>query len=525
MNKLFAAGTNFLRLNTLVGRISSIFFILALLLAGLQYLLISILWNLAEQESRQRLEWHLGEDLAAKVQSTINANSATMFEQVQLQLQEFEAINPRISISVLDSEGKLIPEFYRTAYYPIESQRGISAEVLREAAAEGLNRSFPLYAPSIEMSGNSVSTVFSLGKLRYRNQDAYLYVELDNSAYRSLINGLEAKYIFVGGSLTSLALLLGLSAIGYFGISGIANRFRAFTEGVNKIAGGTYTTRVPSGDRDEVAVLGKQINHMAECIESSIKRLEDNDRWRREMTASLSHDLKTPLSAMLAHNEQLIRSFSPERDAEILTRLSIFERNLHTLHKYVEDILELSRLESSQFKIEVGPFHIAEIIEDELIPRLQPLADEHGLTLVAKISPEAKLVYFDVTLFERILENLISNALKYSQGTTVEINFEMAAEHGWVSVQDDGCGIPQDALEKLLKPFTRGDSARTTANPGSGLGLAIVALILKAHGSALECTSKVGGGTRFRFKVAQTDQAAQSMLAAVEQETRFLGVL
>ncbi len=501
----------------LVARISVIFFLLGLLLASVQYLLLRGLWGSAELQRKQRMEWDLASELATELQPLLNDRNDS--NELRKSLSTFSRINRHIEVYILDKTGAVVESMYHREDRPMTFsgwETKLSLELLESVLAAKLDREFPILGP-LPRNPN-FSAIFSVARIKVYGKPGYVYVILEAPAYQIIARGLEAKYIAFGGLVTSLVLFASISGLGYLLVLGITRRFTAFRRGVGAIATGELSARVPIRGEDEIAELGEQINSMAEQIELSVERLRENDRWRKEMTAAFSHDLKSPIASLRLHIEQLQRAGESTSDTELSHKLGILQRNVRTIGSYVDNILELSRLESGELQPQIAPFFISEIVEDELIPRFQALADERQVTLSSSIDSALGTVYGDIELISRALSNLIANAIYYNRdGGTVAIEIVESKGTASVTVRDSGVGIAEDRISELLKPFTRGDASRSGNNPGSGLGLAIVKLIVEAHGGELQIDSQLGTGTTIRFEIATEMQTAN-------EQARPLGV-
>ena len=244
-----------------------------------------------------------------------------------------------------------------------------------------------------------------------------------------------------------------------------------------------------------------QFNTMAEKINAQFNELKRTDGRRREMVANISHDLRTPLTTMRGYLETLLiksESLSPEEKKQYLeTALS------HSQHlgKLVEQLFELARLDSCESVVYSEPFSMGELVQDVTQSYLLR-AEQKSIQLEVDLNPDAPLIYGDIAMMQRVLENLLENGLRHTpEGGLVSISVDIDSGNVIVRVADTGCGIPAEDVPRIFERFHQQDINRTGSS-SSGLGLAIVKRILELHGSAIRVRSEIGHGTTFSFNLA-----------------------
>lgn len=256
-------------------------------------------------------------------------------------------------------------------------------------------------------------------------------------------------------------------------------------------------TRLPLPQRrDELYQLAMAINELLERIESSLSR-------EKQITADLSHELRTPLTGIRGTLEVLLRQRRTPEQYE--TKLAYLLEETDRLHKLLEQILQLARLESGNVNVARSPIDLygqIAVIVDNWLPVLQ-----EKRAAVEVLIPPGILVHADAVLLEIMLGNLLSNAVKYGQ-EAVHIKIRWDDARRCLSVVDNGPGIPAEQLPHIFDRFYRGDRARSARVQGSGLGLAIVQKTAELQNITLQVTSKEGEGTVFNMLFAE--KAAQS---------------
>jgi two-component system OmpR family sensor kinase len=241
---------------------------------------------------------------------------------------------------------------------------------------------------------------------------------------------------------------------------------------------------------------------MTERINSQVKKLEQFDSMRRELVANVSHDLRTPLATLRGYIETLIlkdKSLSPEERQEYL---KIAINHCERLGKLIADLFELAKLDAHDMALNTEPFSLSDLVQD-VIQKFELTAKERKINMVTNIGRELPFAYADIAMIERVLENLIDNALRFTpeQG---RVGIELSSEGKdtiTVKISDTGKGIPETELPRIFDRFYRTDSSRKDRSSHSGLGLAVTKKILELHGSPISVKSNPDEGTVFTFNL------------------------
>ena len=220
-----------------------------------------------------------------------------------------------------------------------------------------------------------------------------------------------------------------------------------------------------------------------------LRRLET---IRRDFVANVSHELKTPLTAVSGYAETLLDDGIPPEQRQRF--VETIRDNATRMQRIVDDLLDLSRIESGGWRPNVSTVDVGGIVSD-VFTALQSAASAKGLTLAANVLPGATHVRVDPTAFRQIVTNLVENAVRYTREGGVTLRTRAADGGVWVEVSDTGIGIAPEHLPRIFERFYRVDAGRSRAEGGTGLGLAIVRHLAEAHGGRVEATSAVGRGT------------------------------
>jgi two-component system sensor histidine kinase BaeS len=241
-----------------------------------------------------------------------------------------------------------------------------------------------------------------------------------------------------------------------------------------RIAGGHYDERVQSRGDDELNQLAGSFNQMAEQLE----QVED---MRRRLIGDVAHELRTPLTAIKGYAEALMDGVLPASPETYQQIHAESER----LNRLVDDLQELSRVESRAAQLDIHPVDSAVIIKT-VMKRLQYQFDEKRITLTSSLPRDPIHILADEGRIVQVLTNLIGNALQYTpENGTVTVSIEREKDEARISVSDTGAGIPPQHLAKIFDRFYRVDKSRSRTRGGSGIGLTIAKHLVAAHGGKL----------------------------------------
>ena len=231
---------------------------------------------------------------------------------------------------------------------------------------------------------------------------------------------------------------------------------------------------------------------------TELRRLE---RVRRDFIANVSHEFKTPLTAIQGFAETLLGG-ALDDDANRIHFVEIIRDHSRRLARLTNDLLKLSRIEAGQFELEPRSIRVTALVNG-CVESARLKAESKGLHISVRLSENPPSIYGDGAQLGQVLENLLENALQYTPaGGLIEVTAEQNG-HGVVfTVSDTGIGIPQADLERIFERFYRVDAARSREVGGTGLGLSIARHIVEAHGGRIWAESTVGEGSRFHFSVA-----------------------
>ncbi len=373
----------------------------------------------------------------------------------------------------------------------------------------------------------TVSGVASLGLgwLALRVADRAVGLTIQAKAFLSSIIGsgvallnifIVAQLMFVSTShdLNLLIALILFSAIVtlFFSLwvaTTIAGRIELVADGIRSLAGGDYQARLVDAGRDEVAQLAADVNLLAARLQAAEEQRAALDRERQELTAAISHDLRTPLASVRAMVEAL-DDHVVEDAGEVKRYYGTMRREIERLSSMIDDLFELARMDAGALELERRPVTLQEVAA-EVVDAMQAQAKQAGVALALRVDGNPNELSLDGARIERVAANLVRNALEHAPaGGRVAVR--VFAENGWAALEvtDNGEGMEPDVIERVWDRFYRGERSRQRkqgAADGAGLGLAIVRGFVEAHGGTVEAESSPGQGTTFTVKLPATDGA------------------
>jgi signal transduction histidine kinase len=247
---------------------------------------------------------------------------------------------------------------------------------------------------------------------------------------------------------------------------------------------------------DELTRMKTAVLNILEDLQEANENLKDLDEAKSNFLNTVSHELKTPLTAMLAHLEVLTDMRDNLNEQQVSSFMAI-KRNSDQLRMLIDNILEIARIESNRFELIMGKVDLNKIIK-EVTANLTILAEKQGITVRTEPG-RIPMIYADEARCKEIMNNLISNAIKFTEHGSVTVQTSRMRDHVLVKVIDTGIGIPEDKIGNLFTKFYQVDASLSRKYGGSGLGLSITKQLVEAHGGEISVTSAVGKGTIFSF--------------------------
>ncbi|MCW9707058.1 sensor histidine kinase [Fodinibius salsisoli] len=264
------------------------------------------------------------------------------------------------------------------------------------------------------------------------------------------------------------------------------------------IAEGEVDREIDLKRGDEFGTLATSLNQMAFKLREDTRQIKRFAEKQRQFFADITHEIRNPLHTISAALEmlELEKISANQKEKYIQTAKKQTDRISHLF----KDLKTLQRYDSDEYFIEPQRFELSEIAE-HMIEWHADSADQKSITL--QIDQHSCVAVGDPGKIEQVVDNLISNALKYTNSGTVSLHYAQEGDGVKIEVADTGIGISEEHLDRLFDRFYRTDKARSRDKGGTGLGLAVVKSILTAHGTDIKVESKVGKGTKFWFELAK----------------------
>ncbi|MET0543564.1 MAG: ATP-binding protein [Variovorax sp.] len=481
-------------------RLSAVFAVLLLACCGASAWLQMAASMRHEQEVTQRLSSGLAAHIAgnAELMRSDGLNQAavkSLFDQLM-------AVNPSVEVYLLDPDGRIAAQAAPPGH--LRRDRVDLAPVRQLLAGAPL----PVLGDDPRGEGGS-RKVFSVAPMKMNGRDAgYVYVVLSGEDREALVAHAAADSV-LRTTLWSMALvaLLGLLA-GLAAFRWITRPLRALTGAVQQFERdgmASLQQAAPALDRlasrggGEIAMLAQAFRQMTQRIAAQWRELTASDQQRRELFANISHDLRTPLTSLHGYLETLLMKADTLEPAERRRYLEIALGQSRKVGRLAQELFELARLEYGVVKPEKERFALADLVQD-VFQKFELAAEARQQGLVAEIAQGLPVVTADLGLFERVLTNLLDNAIRHTpEGGEIVVQLRQGQEGVMVEISDTGPGIPKE-LQPVL--FTRpAFSSSPGGRSGGGLGLMIVRRILQLHGSDIRLLPRPDKGAVFSFQL------------------------
>ncbi len=469
-------------------------FLVLLLLVGAVHIVLSI--SVSEQyylERNQKLNANIAQSIIKEVKPFIDGEiTETATDDI---MHHMMAVNPSIEVYLLDREGRIRNH---VAPYKKVKLTEVSLGPIQEFIETGGEKC--VMGDDPRKPGES--QIFSAAAIKEEDKiQGYVYVVLAGEEYHTVASNLWNDYVTMLGGGTMLITLIATALIGLIAIWFITKNLRSIIETVRRFQNGELNARIEGQSGKEFNTLGLAFNEMADTIVGNIENLKSMENLRRELVGNVSHDLRTPLAVIHGYIETLMIKKDELSIEERDKYLNIILESTEKLKKMVAELFELSKLESKQVQPKKEPFFINELLQD-VVQKYLILARKKGVLIQSVISNNIELVNADIALIERVLQNLIDNALKFTpEGGTITIKTNELDAAVEIQVSDTGVGIPEEQIPFVFDRYHIGDKRIGLDKNNTGLGLAIVKKILEIHDATINLKSKLNQGTSFSFQL------------------------
>ncbi|MCG8383725.1 MAG: HAMP domain-containing histidine kinase [Gammaproteobacteria bacterium] len=477
---------------------------------ALGFLLLA-LWSNQKyhDESTQRLHLGLAQYIVDHQYEPLIQQEQVNHKALHQIAMQVMAINPLVEVFLLDPKGNVLGHALPSEQVQLDS---VSVGPILERLSEGSASSELIYGdnPRVPLERR----LFSVAQLS--NEDGvavgYLYVVLNSLVVDSIVEQLQgshiAKLIAIGvGGLVLLGLLVSILLL-----HRLTRPLRSLTAEMNAFQQSNWMAEdarpdLPMSINSELPLLDNSFQTMKQRIVSQFEHLQENNRLRRELISNVSHDLRTPLASLQGYIEALILKKQQLSEAKQQQYLATAHRNAVRLTRLVTELFELSKLEAGQVKPEIESFSLLELVYD-IVQDYELAASEQNISLQIEAEKKSYVVAADIALIQRVLQNLIDNALRFTPNDgVIEIRLQEQHNKLQITVANTGFGIKNNDLPYIFDAYysTRNNpdvEADKHMKQGTGLGLAIVKRVLELHDSSIKVLTTPGKGTQFRFELA-----------------------
>ncbi len=470
-------------------QVSAIFILILIFFAGIT-LYISI--RSAQKysvEVNQKLNWNLAQNTVEVIKPQF-INGQVNTETVSDIMHSMMAINPSVEVYLLNSNGRILSYVAPEKVVKLDH---VSLEPIRQFLQD--ESQSLIFGDDPRNPGEkktfSAARVIDNGVLT-----GYIYIVLASQEYVSAAHTVIGSYILGLSLRTVIVIMLLSSIVGLLAIWLITSKLNVIVNGIQQFHSGNLKARIPVKNNNELDTIGLVFNEMADTLGKNIQELKETDEFRKELISNVSHDLRTPVASIQGYAETLLLKRGTLDESDQVKYLKIIYSSCDKLKKLVSELFELSKLQTNQVKLNPEPFSIAELVSD-IANKYRIISQKRGVSINTFIPRDTLMVEADLLLIDRVLQNLIDNALKFSkEGDFINIDIRPdQPDRVQISIADSGEGINPDELPYIFERYYKGKNY----SESTGLGLAIVKKIMELHQTDIRVSSQRGKGTVFSF--------------------------
>lgn len=446
-------------------------------------------------ELRQRQGLTFAQNVAAMYPELGKFDSLNR-EEVENRFEQMLLLDPSSAIYLLDNEGRVRAGY--TKERSIGSKPVLSLAPIKRLLSASVGQTvygddpdFPnmqcLFAAA-PLNGAAGMSGYVYVLMRSPRLDANLIL-MSSSANRT------ALYVAIGAMLTSALLVLAVLSL-------ITRPLRRLTNAADAVSAGDVENAIEAkampyeSRNDEIGRLSRAFRAMVMRLREQVQRVRKMDATRREWVASISHDLRTPLTSLMGHLETVQLRGDQMTDAERKRFLEVAMQNAKHLDRLSASLFDYARLDSDDVPVDKAPAHVGELLDD-LAARFSAAGHSRDIKFNVEYAEGLPMVQIDAALIERALANLIDNAIRYTpEGGAVTLSAKADAEGVAVLVADSGPGIAPADVPHVFERFFQGSRHRE-GRGHAGLGLAIVQRVAQLHGGTVQAGNQASGGAVF----------------------------
>ena len=491
-------------MNTLFAKLSIALLVIVSLMGSAFFVVDRINTHLYYEELTQRLNAPIA--MYVTGQRQLISDGVPDLGSLQELAGQAMVINPTAEIYLLDTEGYILGHGLPPDTVMLDR---VDLAPLKELIAG----SAPMPIRGDDPRSGSTRKVFSAFEVVSEGQvEGYLYVVLGGQTYEALSQDIGSSYVGKASFFVAITIVVATAIIGLLVFGLLTRRLKKLSGEMRRVSDSGFELAPEfdpgPADGDEIDQLARSFVTMSVKIKDQLAQLKENDNLRRELMSNISHDLRTPLSAMQGYLETLIIKGEDLSEEERERYLKIARRHTLRLGTLIGDLFELSKLDSASVTPQLETFSVPELVQD-IAQEFQLEAEKKEITLSLNLDSNSAFTVGDIGLIQRVLENLVRNAIQFTPiGGEVTLSISERPQTVAVAVSDTGPGIPDEEIPRIFDRFYRSGRGEDARSGSSGLGLAIVKRILDLHDSRITVVSKLNAGTRFEFELPLCDRAA-----------------
>jgi signal transduction histidine kinase len=401
-------------------------------------------------------------------------------------------LNPSAEVYFLDTSGRVM------AYHATENEirlRIIPLAPIRKYIEKGGET----FVKGADPKDVNQSKIFSASEVKSNSKKlGYIYVILGSKKSESIVDLLYGSHIMKLAISSFIAVILLSALLSFLYLKRMKEDFLQMITVLERFEGGDYTARFKSNEQDELLPVTQAFNKMADLLSTTIARLTESEMERKAFIATISHDLRTPLSIARGYTETLMlkRETGDVTQEEQRHYSQLIYNKMLQIENMVKQLFELSKMESIEFKPKKEPFVFTEIVE-ESVGTFQMMASEKRINLACIQCVDHVWINADIRMIERVIQNLVENALKSTpENGSVSASILMEGEMVIFKIQNTGDALPDDLLE-WIGHFKKDTNLLHNRPAKFGLGLLIVQKILLLHSSLLHAKHENGTSSFF----------------------------
>ncbi|MBE7171532.1 MAG: HAMP domain-containing histidine kinase [Williamsia sp.] len=476
--------------NRLFRKITAVFTALLILLGLVFFLIASRFSTSYYTTAHQQLYGDLAQHLATFTQPLKNGKPDTAVTHDII--HSTMVANPSVEVYLLDTAGNIID--YVVPDKTVQIRRVDLAKVKQWLTAKEGEQPLGDNPKQPDEPGIfSAAPVYEAGRVT-----GYVYAVLASEKQNKILHSLNNHLFLRLSGYIFFTALLAAFVIGVVTFFMMTNSFSKIAGVVRRFKEGDYSARIEEGAKGDLGMLGATFNEMADVIVDNFDKLAATDKFRQELIANISHDLRTPLSIMQGYVETMMMKKGALSETDQEKYLAVVHDNTKKLSGLVEQLFQYAKLESNLVSPQKEAFLISELASDILMA-YELKAAERKICLHMEAPTNLPAVFGDIALTERVFQNLLDNAFKFTPGGgSITIHLSETPTGICVQVIDTGIGIAPEEQSYVFERYKQLDKHNASKN-GMGIGLAIVKKILELHQTSIEVSSELGKGTTFQF--------------------------